>query len=212
MRSREMIPSEWSNDDWLTALKADRETAWAALRERVLQGLLAYLRRSRPGGLQEEALRGLADDAVQETLLTVRAKLDDFRNESRFTTWVHRIAVNALLGDIRRRRWKQRAVTDLTGMLPEWPLEKRPDPEREALQREMWAIVRTLIEEELTDHQRGILLAHVFDQKPLDLVAADLGISRDAAYKSIHDARRKLRAALLREGITLEKALEAFQG
>lgn len=117
------------------------------------------------------------------------------------------------MGEIRRRRWEQRSAADLPESLPEWPLEEQaPDPEREALQREMWALVRKLIESELTAHQRGVLLAHVFQQKPLDLVARDLGISRDAVYKAIHDARRKLRAALLAKGMTLDDALRIFEG
>lgn len=194
------------------ALKADREAAWAALREQVFRGLLSYLRQRRPAGLGEDAFPTLADDAAQETLLTVRAKLDSFRNESRFTTWVYRIAVNSLLEDLRRRRWEQRSDADLPDLPPDWPLDERPDPDREAAQREVWAIVKKLIEGELTDHQRGILVAHVFHQKPLDLVAGDLGISRDAVYKAIHDARRKLRAALLRQGITVEEALKPFEG
>ncbi len=207
------MPSpEWTNDEWLMALKADRETAWAALRERVARGLGAYLRQNRPARLQEEGLQALADDAVQETLMTVKVKLDTFRDESRFTTWVYRIAVNALLGEIRRRRWEERASADRPDSLPNWPFDERPDPEREARQRETWDLVRTLITDELTPHQREILLAHVFHGKPLDLVAADLGISRDAVYKAIHDARRKLRAALLRRGVTLAEALEPFVG
>jgi DNA-directed RNA polymerase specialized sigma24 family protein len=52
----------------------------------------------------------------------------------------------------------------------------------------------------------------VFTEKPLDLVAADLGISRDAAYKAIHDARRKLRTALLARGLTLDRTRDIFGG
>src|SRR6202521_2366605 len=100
--------SEWSNLDWLTALHADGDQAWAALRERVLRSLRAYLR-GRGRMLADEDLEALAEDAVQDTLLTVRVKLDTFRNDSRFTTWVHRIAVNALLGRLRQRRWNLRS-------------------------------------------------------------------------------------------------------
>jgi RNA polymerase sigma-70 factor (ECF subfamily) len=208
-----MTPSEWTNAEWLEALKADRESAWAALRGRVVRGLLGYLHSSRPLGIDERALQALVEDAAQETLLTVRAKLDGFRSESRLTTWVYRIAVNALLTELRRRHWEHRSTADLSDSLPDWPLEEHtPDPEREALQREAWGLIRSLIERELTPHQRGILLTHVFHHKPLDLVAADLGISRDAVYKAIHDARRSLRAALLAKGITLKETLSIFEG
>lgn len=202
---------EWSNVDWLIALRADSDQGWAAIRARVLRGLRAYLR-GRGGTLADEDLEALAEDAVQDTLLTVRAKLDTFRNDSRFTTWVHRIAVNALLGRLRQRRWSLRSPETASAGVPDSLNEDGvPAPERAVLQRELWTLVRQLIEVELTPHQRTILLAHVFHQKPLDVLAAELGTSRDAVYKAIHDARRKLRAALLARGITVSEALGVFE-
>jgi RNA polymerase sigma-70 factor (ECF subfamily) len=203
--------SEWSNLDWLTALRADSDQAWAAIRERVLRSLRAFLR-GRGRTLAADDLEALAEDAVQDTLLTVRAKLDTFRNDSRFTTWVHRIAVNALLGQLRQRRWNLRSPEAVTDAVPDTLNEEDvPAPERAVLQRELWTLVRQLIEVELTPHQRTILLAHVFHQKPLDLLAAERGTSRDAVYKAIHDARRKLRAALLARGVTVAEALAVFE-
>jgi RNA polymerase sigma-70 factor (ECF subfamily) len=202
--------SEWSNLDWLTALRANSDQAWTAIRERVLRSLRAYLRR-RGRTLADDDLEALAEDAVQDTLLTVRVKLDTFRNDSRFTTWVHRIAVNVLLGKLRQRRWNLRAPETVSNTIPESLTEEGvPAPERAVLQRELWTLVRQLIEVELTPHQRTILVAHVFHQKPLDLLAAELGTSRDAVYKAIYDARRKLRAALLARGVTVAEALEVF--
>ena len=202
--------SESSNLDWLSALDADSDQAWTAIRERVLRSLRAYLR-GRGRMLADDDLEAVAEDAVQDTLLTVRVKLGTFRNESRFTTWVHRIAVNALLGQLRQRRWNLRSPESESDAVPDSLNEEgAPTPERAVLQRELWTLVRQLIEVELTPHQRTILLAHVFHQKPLDLLAAELGTSRDAVYKAIHDARRKLRAALLARGVTVAEALEVF--
>jgi RNA polymerase sigma-70 factor (ECF subfamily) len=202
--------SEWSNLDWLTALRADSDQAWAAIRERVLRSLRGYLRGR--GRTLDDDLEALAEDAVQDTLLTVRAKLDTFRNDSRFTTWVHRIAVNALLGRLRQRRWNVRSPETVSDAVPDsLDEEDVPGPERAVLQRELWTLVRQLIEVELTPHQRTILVAHVFHQKPLDLLAAELGTSRDAVYKAIYDARRKLRAALLARGVTVAEALAVFE-
>ena len=201
--------AEWSNLDWLTALRADSDEAWSAIRQRVQRGLRAYLRGR--GGLASPDLEVLAEDAVQDTLLTVRAKLDTFRNDSRFTTWVHRIAVNALLGQLRRRRWETRPPESGGDADGAWLGEDgAPAPEQAALQRELWTLVRQLIEVELTPHQRTVLLAHVFELKPLDVLAVDLGTSRDAVYKAIHDARRKLRAALAARGVSLADALRVF--
>jgi len=109
--------SEWSNLDWLTALRADSDQAWAAIRERVLRSLRAYLRGR--GRALDDDLEALAEDAVQDTLLTVRAKLDTFRNDSRFTTWLHRVAVNALLGRLRQRRWNVRSPETVSDAVPD---------------------------------------------------------------------------------------------
>ena len=109
--------SEWSNLDWLTALRANSDQAWTAIRERVLRSLRAYLR-GRGRTRADDDLEALAEDAVQDTLLTVRVKLDTFRNDSRFTTWVHRIAVNALLGQLRQRRWNVRSPETVSDAVP----------------------------------------------------------------------------------------------
>lgn len=207
-----MTQPEWTNDEWLRALRGDEEAVWAALRTRVLRGLQAYLTGRVGPDFTAEERSGLVEDAVQDTLLTVRAKLETFRNESRFTTWVYRIAVNTLLGEMRRRRWERRAAKVLTTALPELAAEGSKDPERDAIGREFWRLLGRLIERELTPYQRGVLLAHGMHQKPLDLVAIELGVSRDALYKAIHDARRKLRAALLAQGVTLPDALKACEG
>jgi RNA polymerase sigma-70 factor (ECF subfamily) len=202
---------ERSNLDWVTSLRADDDAAWATIRQQVHRSLVAYLRRNRPAGIAEGEVDVFAEDAVHDTLVTVRAKLDTFRHDSRFTTWVHRIAVNVLLGQLRRRRWTPRSPDPRNSGVPDWPLDEAPTPDRAAYQRELWARIKQIIETELTAHQRSILLAHVFHQQPLDLLAADRGMSRDAVYKAIHDARRKLRAALLADGISLEDALKAFE-
>jgi RNA polymerase sigma-70 factor (ECF subfamily) len=52
----------------------------------------------------------------------------------------------------------------------------------------------------LTDRQRQVFVAIVLDDAPLDAVAAELGSNRNAIYKTLFDARRKLRAALAASG------------
>ena len=126
---------EPSNLDWVTSLRADSEVAWAAIRQQVQRSLVVYLRRNRPAGIAEGEVEAFVEDAVHDTLVTVRAKLDTFRHDSRFTTWVHRIAVNVLLGQLRRRRWTRRSLETPDGAVPDWPLDEAPAPDRTALQR-----------------------------------------------------------------------------
>jgi RNA polymerase sigma-70 factor (ECF subfamily) len=205
-------PTKWTDQEWIAALMAGHDEAWARLRDTIHRGLSVYVHEQARDPDQAAFVKGLVEDATQEALLAVRGKLDTFRGESRFTTWVYRVAVNVLLGLFRRRRWEAREQT-LSPALPDWPLdEQAPSPARAAQIREIWEFVRRVIDDELTPHQRTVLLAHVFTEKPLDLVAADLGISRDAAYKAIHDARRKLRTALLARGLTLDRTRDIFGG
>lgn len=205
---------ERTNAEWLNALGQDEDGAWTDLRARVRRGLLAYANGGAASDFSSDERTGLVEEATQEALLTVRSKLQTFRDESRFTTWVYRIAVNALLGDLRRRRWERRMMRAFaeSGPESEASLEtSTPDPERAALQSELWRLVRDLIDRELTDYQRTVLVDHGIRQKPLDLVAQELGVTRDAVYKAIHDARRKLRAALLERGVGMAETLAVFR-
>lgn len=174
----------------------------------MVRNLIALLQRRPPAELDPGHVEALAEDVAQHTMLIVKASLDRFRGDSLLSTWVYRIAVNALLGDLRRRRWHQRSAH---GELEMWT-DDGADPDRAAAQRQLWTLVRTVIDGDLTTHQRTILLAQAFEAKPLDLIAADHGMSRDAVYKALHDARRKLRAGLIARGVSLHDVLEVFEG
>jgi RNA polymerase sigma-70 factor (ECF subfamily) len=197
----------WTNAEWVAALGADREHAWVELRARVVRGLVAVLRRRGPAEVDPEHVPALADEIAQQTMLTVKTSLDRFRGDSHLTTRVYRIAVNALLAELRRRRWSRRVLTGLDGEVD----DAGADPERATSRRQLWTLVRRIVDDELTAHQRTILVALAFQATPLDVVAAEHGMSRDAVYKALHDARRKLRAALLARGVTLRDFREAFE-
>ena len=53
---------------------------------------------------------------------------------------------------------------------------------------------------ELTPHQRRVVLALLVDGVPIDVLADRLGSTRNALYKTLHDARRRLRTALTESG------------
>ena len=200
----------WSSAEWVAALRADREAAWVELRARVVRGLVALLSRRAPAEVDAAHVPALADEIAQQTMLTVKTSLEQFRGDSHLTTWVYRIAVNALLADLRRRRWSRRILTGLDGELDAGVGANGADPERATARRQLWTLVRRIVDDELTAHQRTILLAQAFQGTPLDVIAAEHGMSRDAVYKTLHDARRKLRAALLARGVSLHDFREAF--
>jgi RNA polymerase sigma-70 factor (ECF subfamily) len=85
----------------------------------------------------------------------------------------------------------------------EW--ERLPDrlgfePDREAGWRELVAAVRTVVDEQLTPHQREVFIALVLAGVPLDALAVKLNSTRGAIYKTLFDARRKIRSALVANG------------
>jgi RNA polymerase sigma-70 factor (ECF subfamily) len=146
-----------------------------------------------------EELDDIAMQAADDALVAVLARLGDFRGESRLTTWAYKFALLEAAVALRRRAWQGREI----------PLE----PERWQLlesavlpagagseQRELLQAVVAAVQEALTPHQRRVLLAVVLDDVPIDVLAERLGTTRGALYKTIHDARARLRIALAQGG------------
>lgn len=153
----------------------------------------------------------LAEDCAQESALLIQAKLDQFRGDSQFTTWAYSIAIRVTLNELRRRRWRSSVIeaARLGDAMPHWPIDN-PGPERSLEQQQAWAMLSELIETALTPLQRKALIAHAFQEMPLDLVAEWLGTNRNSLYKLIHDARKRLQAALLSRGVTHRELIAIF--
>ena len=149
------------------------------------------------GGDQEDIAQQSADDA----LVAILGKLDDFRGESRFTTWAYKFALYEAAAKVRKRAWQGREVP-LAG--ESWPLivdERGRTPEQNAESAELFGALRAAIERELTPHQREVLVAVALNDVPIDVLAERLNTTRGALYKTVHDSRQKLRAALAARGL-----------
>jgi RNA polymerase sigma-70 factor (ECF subfamily) len=204
----------------LSALRssgADQAAAITELRVFVLRAALYALRRHRGnlGDMAPGEVNQLAEDCAQEALLAILQHLDQFRGESRFTTWAYSFAVNNALVAARRERWKRVPLDPLLDDpdLRAWPTWTEPagaDPHRLALQSETLAAIRDAIEHVLTDRQRQVLNAIVFEGVPLDEVARHWSSNRNAVYKLLHDARRKLKAHLEQRGFGVKETLGLF--
>jgi RNA polymerase sigma-70 factor (ECF subfamily) len=166
-------------------------------------------------GYDQEQVSELAEDLAQDALLNILEKLDTFRGESQFTTWAYAVALRRALGELRRKRWQERSVAAPEGnrQLPIWPLEdqRSHNPEQVAQQAELWQAIHRVIEQDLTVRQRTVLVGHVFQGVPLDILAEQLGTNRDNVYKILHDARKKLKQRLLQRGLTYGDILKAFE-
>jgi RNA polymerase sigma-70 factor (ECF subfamily) len=153
----------------------------------------------------------VAEECAQESSLLILSKLDQFRGESQFTTRAYAIAIRVTLGALRRRRWQATTVEQarLGEAVPSWPIDD-PGPERSLEQRQAWLLLSELIDASLTPLQRKALIAHAFQDMPLDVVAEWLGTNRNGLYKLIHDARKRLKAALLARGVTHRELIAIF--
>jgi len=147
--------------------------------------------RSGPG----EDIEHLALEAANDALAAVDRKLETFRGDSRFTTWAFKFAMFEVSVRLRRGRWRGRRV-ELDESAWDRLADATADAETVAEQRQLLAAVRRVVAETLTEHQRLGFTAAVIQEVPIDVLAERLGVARGAVYKTLHDARRKLRVAL----------------
>ena len=201
--------SERTNQEWLDALRGPaQDEALGDLRALLLRGLRHALADVAPQHLE---------DFCQEALLKILHGLDSFRGESRFTTWAHKIAIRVAYSELRRRRWRDVSLQDLTARYDEGDLtpvvltDPAPSPEKQTLQRAFLDTVRRAIDEDLTQRQRRAMIAVMIEGMPLEEVARRLGTNRNALYKLLHDARRRLRKRLLTRGLSPQDILVAFE-
>ncbi len=191
---------ERDNDRWVAELRARQEPALSALRN----SLLRNLRRSLAH--QTRADESFLEDIVQESLLRVLDKLDLFEGRSRFVTWATSISIRVCLGELRRSRWKDVSLDDVTSgaeFFPQLAIDADLTPDAQAQRQALLAALRDAIECELTARQRTALLAELKGM-PQDEIARNLGSNRNALYKLTHDARTKLKKRLEAVGYTAE--------
>jgi len=191
--------------EWLDALRADgprRDAAIARLHELLLRAARFEVARRRASlpHLRGESLDDLSTQSANDALVAVLAKLDDFRGESRFTTWAYKFALLEAAVRLRRLSWQGREVP-LEPATWEAVAAERLSPQAGAETRELLSAVRRAIDEELTPHQREVLVAVTLTGVPIDVLAERLDTTRGALYKTLHDARQKLRRHLAEQGL-----------
>jgi RNA polymerase sigma-70 factor, ECF subfamily len=145
-------------------------------------------------------LDDLAHQAAADAVVAVVRKVAEFRGESRFTTWACKFAIFEVSSKIGRHFWQRPTASIDDADWDRLPDRFGLDPAEEAEWRDVVTALRRAVEAELTDHQRRIFVALVMNGVPLDALVVDLGSNRNAIYKALFDARRKLRAALVTQG------------
>jgi RNA polymerase sigma-70 factor, ECF subfamily len=189
---------------WVAALAPGtpgRDAAVARLHDLLLRVARHELRRRHQRwGIEGPELEDLAHQAAADALLALLGKLGQFRGESRFTTWAYRFAVVEVSTKLGRHFWRSAPAACAE---EDWDL--LPDrfglsPQTRAEWHELVGALRRAVEEDLTPHQRRIFGAIVLRGIPLDALVVELGSNRNAIYKAMFDARRKLRDVLAANG------------
>jgi RNA polymerase sigma-70 factor (ECF subfamily) len=175
---------------WLERLRPGAEQREQAVRD--LHALLLKAARFEVARRRSQLVDGsareqndLAQQSADDALMAVLAKLDRFRGDSRFTTWAYKFALLEAGVAVRKHAWRAREVQ----LAPDaWQAlgDRMSTPGDDAEMHE--------------PRQREVLLAVTVGDVPIDVLAERLGATRGALYKTIHDARRKLRTALSSEG------------
>jgi RNA polymerase sigma-70 factor (ECF subfamily) len=206
-----------TNEAWLSDLRAEGDRKTAAiedLRAVIQKGLPYALSRWLSPSLPQ--FNALVEEVTQETLLRVLDQMDTFEGRSQFTTWVHKIAVRIALTELRRKRWRDTSLDELTenedipppkGLLA----DLQASPETSAERADMLAHVRRIIDEDLTDRQRKALTMLAIQDLPMDEAARKLRTNRNALYKLLHDARLRLKTRLTMEDISAHEILALFE-
>ena len=206
-----------TNEAWLADLRSTGET-----RNNALEDLRGIIERGLPYALSRwlspdlPQFNSLVEEVTQETLLRVLDQLDTFEGRSQFTTWVHKIAVRIALTELRRKRWRDTSLDELTenedappppGLLA----DSQAGPETSAERADMLVRVRRIIDEELTDRQREALILLGVKDMPMEDAARKLKTNRNALYKLLHDARVRLKSRLSVEDISANEVLALFE-
>ncbi len=185
----------------LTGAGPQREAGLARLHQLLLRIARAELqRRSGQFRISGPELDDLAYQAAADALLAIDLKLGQFRGESRFTTWAYKFVIFEVSAKIGRHFWANPAVSMDAEDWDRLPDRFGSDPAREAERRELADAVHRAVDEQLTPRQRQVFVAIVLNGVPLDALVAQLGSTRNAIYKTMFDARRKLRSALAANG------------
>lgn len=216
-----------TNEQWLADLRAKppvQTEAITDLQKRLKRSIFYYLSRERSdlADLANQELDQMAQDMAQDAVLRVLNNLESFRGASRFTTWATKIAIRMAISDLRHAHYKDYSLDDLTiggELMPSLseaqpaPTQgsKPPNPESATEREDVLQKVSQAIEEALTERQRQALLAIAVDGVPLEIVAERMETNRNALYKLLHDARRKLKAHLEAQGLGVDYMMNLFQ-
>jgi len=197
------------NEAWLADLNAHGRIQQQALTD-LGNALFRILGRIRANWTYVDD--SFLEDVVQETLMQILEKLEQFQGESRFLTWATSIAIHIALSKLRRKQWQDISLEDITLNGDTTAVDNFMIDDEVEINRDQSIIIdrmHSLIDSELSDKQRTVLLAEL-KGLPQIRIADLLGSNRNAVYKMGHDARKKLKQAMEDSGLGIEDINSAF--
>ena len=196
---------------WLRVLSgtgAEREAGVERLHALLLRAArFEVARRQQAAGEGSGDLDDLAVQAAGDALIAVLNKLHTFRGDSRFTTWAYKFALLEAAAAARKRPWHGREIPLESDGWEQLLDDRHASPQTHAEASELIDAIRDAIAEVLTPHQRAVLVAITLNDVPIDVLAGRHATTRGALYKTLHDARRKLRTQLANDGLTAMPSL-----
>jgi len=204
-------------EDWVAALSIPgpgQDQAMVQLHQLMLRASRHQVARMRStlAGVGNDRVEEIANQAADEAMMSVLTKLHTFEGRSRFTTWAYKFAILQSATEVRRFAWLNREVELNDGTPTSQMTERGPSPASHAEAADLASAVTLAIDVVLTPHQRRVTIALLIDDVPIDVLADRLGTNRNALYKTVHDARTRLRAHLIASGHLPTPQSEQLEG
>jgi RNA polymerase sigma-70 factor (ECF subfamily) len=159
-----------------------------------------HRRRGQLTALSGPEFDDVAQQCADDAMMKILARIDDFEGLSRFTTWAYKFVIFEVSSKVARHAWQHHPPGGEDRAWDELPDTVGPKPGDQAERREQLAALTSAVEEDLTPRQREVFVAIALNDVPIDVLALQLGSKRNAIYKNLFDARRKLRASLAAAG------------
>ena len=197
------------HDTWLRALRACghvQAEAITDLRGLLLRGLAKSFQ------ARGDVDQAFLEDVLQQAMVNILDRLDQFQGRSRFTTWAMTIAVRLAMSELRHKRWQDvslESVTEHGELAPALAIDDTASPAQQAEQHAIFETLRRLIDEALTDKQWMAMTAELGGM-PFEEIVRRMNSNVNAVYKLLHDARKRLKRGLETAGYAAEDVQSAF--
>ena len=185
LTSRITVDNATSDLSLIRIAKTGDRTGYAML-------FIRYQERLYNSIMQMVGSAAIADDIVQDAFLRAFQKLDTFRGDSQFYSWLFRIAINLRRGYFHTSR-REALMTDLGSLVDQPAQDRSPSSQlviKEARERVRKALTR------IEPHHRKILVLREFDRLSYEAIGSQMGVGLGTVRSRLSRARARIRREL----------------